>query len=377
MPNRLTYLLLSPTFGMHQYTADLANRAVNGDLVDGRPDVTLVTTTTWVANRYDPQIRVHTPVTAHGTGFAMEGVQFGGMLRALSAIEATGSPLVHITGVHAWNVLLTRSLRRRGIRVVHTLHDLDPHHGVRFGAFIRLWNKLIIASVDHVLVHGRCYEERLLRSGLSPNRVTYTPLLHLFLSHERSVLLKASGAEKRDSARVQEPLVLFFGRAEPYKGIDILLAAWRQVHARVARARLIIAGPVSPDVPISTLPPNVQIRDRLIGDDEALWLFQTGDLLVLPYLDATQSALIAAGCFFGLPVIATATGALPEYVEQGRTGWIVPPGDADALAAALVGALANRSRLAEIARLGKLWYYEQRSLESDTLRRMYTSLGLS
>jgi len=81
-------------------------------------------------------------------------------------------------------------------------------------------------------------------------------------------------------------------------------------------------------------------------------LFRSACLLVLPYRDATQSALVAAAYTFGLPVIVTDTGALAEYVVEGETGWIVPPGDARALASALRAALADPGRLSAMGLAG-------------------------
>ncbi len=211
---RLIYTLLSPTFGMHQYTADLANRAARGRFkVEGSKSlaaadtsemlapeaVAVVTTTTLPRDRYGPAVEICTPVTTHGTGFSREGLDITAYRRALAGVSATTvhrpssivhrpssivhrpSSVVHFTGVHAWNIPLVRALRRRGIPVVHTLHDLDPHHGVRHAWLIRLWNRLIIASGCHLLVHGRRYRDQLLAAGVPARRITYAPLLHGFL----------------------------------------------------------------------------------------------------------------------------------------------------------------------------------------------------
>ncbi len=192
---RIIYLLLSPTFGMHQYTADLANR-----MAAAGHDVHLVTTTHAPRDRYSPQVQIHTPLSARTTGFAPEGLDLPALRRVLHALTPSPlspslplpspltpslplplspspppplPPLVHITGVHLWNPALLRSLRRRGVPTVHTLHDLDPHLGVRFGRLIRLWNRAVLANADQILVHGQAYRQRLLREGLAPDRITY------------------------------------------------------------------------------------------------------------------------------------------------------------------------------------------------------------
>ena len=380
---RICYVLLSPTFGMHQYTADLANRAAAGVFTDGREHtdaVHLITTTRLVRDRYSPHVQVHTPVTTSGTGFALEGIRLAGLGRVVATIDGKGCDTVHITGVHAWNVLLVHALRRQGIRVIHTLHDLNPHHGVRFPRLIRLWNRLVIASVDHLLVHGQCYRDRLLAIGVPAEKVTCVPLLHLFLSYDYMRQIEAQGlfagyhgrnlGGKR-APRVDDPKVLFFGRVEAYKGVDILLSAWEQVMAEGLEAKLIVAGPVAPGTRLPSLPMNVELRNRWVRDAEALDLFRSASLIVLPYRDASQSALVAAAYYFGVPVIVTATGALPEYVVEGRTGWVVPPNDDRSLASALVRALTDLSRLHRMGQEGQNWYHVQRRIERLSLSSMY------
>ena len=106
-------------------------------------------------------------------------------------------------------------------------------------------------------------------------------------------------------------------------------------------------------------------------DDEAIELFGAASLLALPYRDATQSALIAAGYTFGLPVIVTDTGALPEYVVPGETGWVVPADDPVQLGAVLRQALADCGRLTQMGANGRRWYEEQRAIEAEILSQMY------
>lgn len=383
---RLIYLLLSPTFGMHQYTADLANRLA----AQPGMEVHLVSTSSLPRDRYSPAVRIHTPLAAHTTGFSREGLDLPALRRVLQIIDqiAAGSgqrgpergqrsedtphsplPTIHFPAVHLWNLALAPALRGRGYRVIQTLHDLDPHVGVRFPALIRLWNRLMLRSVDRVLVHGQLYRQRLLARGVAPQRVVAVPLLHGFLSYDQSGLPAALA----DHALSYEPRALFFGRLEQYKGVGTLLEA-AALAAQDGRPplRLLLAGQGELarlwDRP---LPPGVELRQRRIDDAEAIDLFRRCGLLVLPYLDATQSALVAAAYAFRKPVIVTQSGALPEYVQEGVTGWIVPPGDAPRLAQALHAALADPARMAAMGAAGRQWYEAQRVGEFQALLELY------
>jgi glycosyltransferase involved in cell wall biosynthesis len=80
----------------------------------------------------------------------------------------------------------------------------------------------------------------------------------------------------------------------------------------------------------------ITLVDGYLPDDEVEPYFAAADLGVLPYESATQSAVVQVAYSFGLPVVATEVGGLPEVVLDGRTGFVVPPKDAEALAKAVV-----------------------------------------
>ena len=164
---RVCYLLLSPTFGMHQYTADYANR-----MVQAGHEVVLVTTEHFPGHRYLPGVQISTPVASRNTGFSPAGLRVWMARRAIDAVLEQKPDIVHITGPHLWNILVLRALRKAGIPTVHTLHDLDPHPGSAYGPLLYLWNRAVLRNAGHILVHGQCYRQRLLERGLTSNCVT-------------------------------------------------------------------------------------------------------------------------------------------------------------------------------------------------------------
>ncbi|MCP4168132.1 MAG: glycosyltransferase [Chloroflexi bacterium] len=429
---RVLYLCLSPSFGMHQYTADLANRMVKQGL-----DVHLITTANHPRDRYSPALSIHTPIANHTTGFSPEGLNLLDLKRVISTLDhltpdpfdklrtspqpptsdprpPTPDPFdklrtsprpptsvlrppssVHITAPHLWNPAILRHLRRRAIPTLHTLHDLDPHPGTPFGALIRPWNRLVQRYAGHIQVHGHRYQQRLVDAGYPSHRITTTALLHLFLSHKNHEALQttlppppshrpAQTLRTHTTPRNTQPCpersrkdatrtILFFGRLLPYKGLEYLLAAMQSLQGQIS---LILAGPGDlKQVWDQPLPQGVQVRDHLVEDEEALALFRQCSLVVLPYVDATQSALIAAAYYFYKPVIATRSGALPEYVVEGETGWLVPPGDVEALARTLSQAIADPQRLQAMGRAARAWYDRQCIQEQETLTTLYENLA--
>jgi glycosyltransferase involved in cell wall biosynthesis len=364
---RICYVLLSPTFGMHQYTADLGNR-----MVKAGHEVHLVTTTHTPRDRYAPSVEIHTPVETTNTGFSWEVLSIPAFRRALQAIRQVNPDVVHFTGPHLWNVFLVQALRSQSVPICHTIHDLHPHAGAFYGRLLYLWNRSVRDNADQIVVHGEQYRDTLLAQGIIPFRVTYTPLMHLFLSHAQEQRLLQSPPTVR-----YEPWALFFARFEVYKGLPVLIEAARRIAPNTeCSPSVILAGRGQLEkLGLGPVPPNVEVRNRLIDDQEAIDLFSHCSLVVLPYIEASQSALIAAAYFFRKPVIVTRTGALPEYVVPGETGWVIPPNNPQALADGLEKALADPDRLARMGNTGREWYEGQRQIEGKTLQEMYAELG--
>ena len=361
----IAYLCPSPTFGMHQYTADLANR-----MVQRGHTVEVVASAHLPAGRYAAGVTIRTPIANRTTGFSAEALDRAAYRAVHDALRALAAEVVHVTSPHLWNPLWMAALRSRDVPVVHTLHDLDPHRGSSFGWLIRLWNRAVIREADHIIVHGERYRMRLLARGVPPQQVTELPLLHLFLGNN-----PLAEADRVAAAAVHEPWALFFGRLERYKGIEHLLAAAAMLELGPA-PRVVIAGPGRiASLWAGALPRQVELRNRLIMDDEAIELFRRCGCLVLPYVDATQSALIAAAYFFHKPVVVTRSGALPEYVAQGQTGLVVEPAHPASLCRTLEQLLSAPARMRQMGEAGRIWYNSAHIAEEQALLGLYNRLG--
>jgi glycosyltransferase involved in cell wall biosynthesis len=79
----------------------------------------------------------------------------------------------------------------------------------------------------------------------------------------------------------------------------------------------------------------ILLMDRYVPNEEVEKYFRAADVGILPYESATQSGIIQIAHDFGLPVITTNVGGLPEVVHHETTGFLVPPGDPKALADAV------------------------------------------
>lgn len=230
---------------------------------------------------------------------------------------------------------IARSARRAGARVAWMVHNAEPHEGV---AFPHALATLGFREGDALLVHASSEARRLAALGVTG---PVTVLRHPVPSRN---VERRDRSESRRELRVpeDETLFLFFGYVRPYKGVDLLLDALARLAPGDPPWRAIVAGEwyvdrAAADARVARPPlaGHVHLVDRYVPDAEAATLFAAADVVVLPYRDGTQSGVVPLAWAHGRPVVTTAVGGLPEVVEDGSTGLLVPPLDADALAAAL------------------------------------------
>jgi glycosyltransferase involved in cell wall biosynthesis len=213
------------------------------------------------------------------------------------------------------------------------------------------------------------YGARRLRdeAGMEPERIHVIP--HGALDYLTRVPDEAPLPD--ELAAVEGPVVLYFGLIRPYKGVDVLLEAFRDVQG----AELWVVGrPLGMSMePLRQLASRAQGRvrfvPRFLPDRELPAYFRRADLVVLPHRDAEQSGVLYGALAFGKPIVMSAVGGFPEVAELGA-GRLVPPADPQALAAAINELLADaaaRERLAAAALAASAGPYSWDAVAESTL----------
>lgn len=231
----------------------------------------------------------------------------------------------------AFGYIISKLKRKSKIKVVYNIDNIDFHEKWIAGDML---TKYAMKKADFFITMSDSVTKSLFK--LFPK-----------LAEDKVVMIDHPtydfyASEQKDNFNFQYNL-LFFGYVKPYKGLDILLEAMPLVLAKIPQLRLTIAGEVYGDASIyqeiiakNGISKSIDFQNRYISNEEVKDFFLKADVSVLPYKHATQSGIIQLSYAFGLPVIASSVGGIPEVINQGKTGSLVPVNDAKALAAAII-----------------------------------------
>lgn len=223
--------------------------------------------------------------------------------------------------------------------LVTTIHDLFRHPGDRGSVFGSEYTRRIAFDrSQQIIVHTEQ-----LKSAMIEHFNVPSPRLNVIAHGELGSLYQRLAPDLNQVLREPHTL-LFMGRIWPYKGLKYLIEAMPLVADQIPDIKLIIAGSgenIDQYLPSDYDRHRYEVFNRFIQSDEIVRLFKRSTISVLPYVEASQSGVAALAYGMGTPIIASDVGGLSEVVRHKQDGLLVPPGDALALADAIIRLLRD------------------------------------
>jgi len=310
--------------------------------------------------------RMQIPVEEYTIGSLRSRRAFQEQLRCARSIRAQGIDIVHTYGFYS-NVFAVPAAKLGGARhVIASVRDT-----LEFPPVQRAVHKLVCRFADHILVNADVIRQRLIAEGYNGEKI------HVI----KNGIDLSRFTQKTESGKLRQelglyptaPVVVVLARLSKVKGIEYFLEAAAAVAKRCEEARFLIVGDLKDDPAYKA-----SLKRQAIRLGLGRRVIFTGFRLDVPELlaEATISVLpchtgeglsnsILESMAAGLPIVATTVGGNPELVDDGRTGILVPPRDAGALAGAISLLLSDADMARRFGAAGR-----ERALKEFSLERM-------
>ena len=328
---RIAYVALSARGGTALYSTGIAKRMAS------------IADVLYVAPKHLPQeqwpaeadcLPVQTGRTHREV--AIRTLCIGAQLRLIQSIRNFQPDIVHFLLSHPWNPIIALGLR--SMPLIVTVHDPLPHTGAKWIRVTQATHRMMYRLATRVVVLCN-FSREALPAAIGKSAAV---IPHPIFDHYRL---------GKYVAKSRPPRAVFFGRFQPYKGLDTFYGAARQLVAEGVEGEFVFAGPGElPECLQGAQPKAITVINRFMEEREVAELLASATMMVLPYKDATQSGVLAAAYAAHLPVIATRVGSFPEYIGDGISGLLVKPNDAEDLAAAIRTLLRDEGLQSQLSR---------------------------
>lgn len=244
-------------------------------------------------------------------GVTKKTFNFPLLLSIVRRIRKEHFNIIYFESLHTWNLPIMMMAGKA--KTYQVIHEVIPHEGDSQVKMVDLMNKAVVKFADMIVLRNKVYiQDMIERYGISADRVKYLELWRRYPGY---------------TAPVHSGRVLFFGRINPYKGVDNLL----EIVRLCPEIQFDVIGRVDPQmqdiVEQLAKEKNVKLNNDYVTDTEMRDAFINCDWAIVPYNSASQSGIIIDAYKYSRPVIAFAVGAIPEQVDADKSGYLVEAGD--------------------------------------------------
>lgn len=248
-----------------------------------------------------------------------------------SYINSINPSYIHLDDISARHLFILPFLIKNKKKLVLNIHDPKQHLGEfewkRFilkKIFYKITSRFIVYSV---------YSEKQLKTLLADEKLVFTLRLLPYTVYNNFIV--------KNDLLIENRPISFIGRISPYKGIELFLEVIKELEIETPSLNFIIAGkPVEgfdfDSKNIVTSSNNIKILEKHLSNEEITEIIINSQIIVCPYLEASQSGVIMTALALNRPVLVSNVGALPEYILNNETGLILEQLTKDALKIALI-----------------------------------------
>jgi D-inositol-3-phosphate glycosyltransferase len=235
---------------------------------------------------------------------------------------------------------LIRLLQLTGRRVIYTAHNPFPHEPKAgdIRKYCRIYQK-----VDHIIALTHYTRNEITaHCGISAEKISVLPhgdYEALFSQYSLNNNLAKEVRQKAGNRKI----IAFLGHIRPYKGLEVFVNAFELIKQRMPESFFLVAGSVlvgdqkewEEKLTQSCNSDDLWTDLRFVPVEDIKAYLSVIDVLVQPYISASQSGNTAMAYAAGVPVISTNVGGLAEMTEDGKTGYIIAPSSPEAIADAV------------------------------------------
>jgi glycosyltransferase involved in cell wall biosynthesis len=316
------------------------------------------------SNSANPNLQLHGTATAQGieshliscTGQIDRTVPSS--IRELA--DRTNADVVHAHGYKAdiYCYFALRGSRVPLVSTCHTWYDNDLTVSL-YGAA----DRFILRNYAAIVAVSEDVKQRLLKAGVRKEKI------HIVRNGIDLRPFDNAAPSLRNLSSQDAPIVGLIGRLATEKGVDIFLRAAARVLAELPATKFVVIGEGPDREQLEILIDELQVRNNvfMLGRrDDMPGVYASLDIMVSASRHEGLPMAILEGMASSRPVVATAVGAVPEVVVDGRTGVLVPSENVEALAAKIVALLNNRTQRENLGAAAKRLIEEEFSAERMT-----------